>query len=249
VNGPEQARIYRSGRILRIGTPLLAVLTAAATTAGIQTLSPIDGVWAPVAAAAGGVAVASMLLMWRRVTRGRLEIFDGWFRYIRPERTLIARWEDVVRVFGPTTRRQRWGGRYEYVVVLGGGTTLRMGTEIGADAALGDEIERRTRSTVAVRTEAHISGGLEVPFGPITVSSDGVKVHTLGTRSIPFDRIRDHSLKGRNYRIRSMDHKRASTIPVSRIPSPGAMHDVIARHVEAARSARKPQRTNGPATP
>lgn len=242
MNELEQARIYRAGHILRIGAPLLAVLTAAVTTAGIQALSPIDGVWAPVVAAAGGTGVASMLLMWRRVTRGHLEIFNGWFRYVRPERTLIARWDDVIGVFGPTTRRQKWGGRYEYVVVFGGGTSLRMGTEIGADAALGEEIERRTRSTVAARAEAHISGGLGVPFGPITVSSDGLKVHTLGTRSIPFDRIRDHELKGNRYRIRSMDHRRASVIPVSRIPSPGALHDVITHRVEAALSARRPGR-------
>ena len=238
----EQARIYRAGHILRIGSPLLAVLTAAITTAGIQALSPLDGVWVPVVAAAGGIGVASMLLMWRRVTRGHLEMFNGWFRYVRPERTLIARWEDVVGVFGPSTRRQKWGGRYEYVVVLGGGTSLRMGTEIGADAALGDEIERRTRSTVAARAEAHITGGLTVPFGPITISSDGLEVRTFGTRSIPFDRIRDHDLKGSRYLIRSRDHRRASAVPVSRIPSPGALHDVITHHVETTRSARRPGR-------
>jgi len=131
-------------------------------------------------------------------------------------------------------------GRHEYVVVLGGDTSLRFGSEIGADASLGEEIERRTRSTVAARAEAHISSGMDVAFGPITVSADGLEVHTLGTRSIPYDRVRDHRLTGRHYLIRSLDHRRSSAIPVSRIPNPGALHDVITHQIEAAHAARMP---------
>jgi len=73
----EQGRVYRAGPILRLGAPLMAVLTAAVTTAGIHALAPVDWVWAPVVAAAGGVGVASMLLLWRRVTSGHLEMLEG----------------------------------------------------------------------------------------------------------------------------------------------------------------------------
>ena len=194
----------------------------------------------PVMAAAGGAGVTSMLLLWRRVTRGHLKTFEGWFRYVQPDRTLIARWDDILEVFSASTRRRRLLGRHEYVIVLGGDTSLRFGSEIGADASLGDEIERRTRSTIAARAEAHIPSGIEVGFGPITVSTDSLEVHTLGTRSIPYARARDHRLAGRRYLIRSLDHRRTSSIPMPRIPNPAALHDVITHQIEAACTTRKP---------
>jgi hypothetical protein len=207
--------------------PLLAVLVAAATTAGIQVVLPLRGPWVPVVAAAGGVAVASTLLLWQHVTRRQLEVFDGWFRYVVPGRTLIAHWDDVIEAFSPTSRRRHLLGRHEYIVVLGGGITLRLGSEIGADADLGDEIEARTRGVVAARTAAHIASGRRVAFGPIGVTKDGITVKGIRTRSIPFDRIRDQRLQGRHYLLRSLDNHHTSAIRVSRIPSPGALFDVV----------------------
>ena len=241
MNRPEPNRIYQSGRILRIGAPLLASLVAAATTAGIQAVMPMEGPWVPVVAAAGGVAIAALLLLWQHVTRRHLEVFDGWFRYVQPGRTLIAHWDDVIEVIGPVSRRRRFLSRHEYVVVIGGGTTLRFGSEIGADAALGDEIESRTRGVIAARTSAYLSTGRDVHFGPITVTADGVEVKTLGTRSIPFDRIRDHGLNGRHFRLRSMDNSRTLAVRIGRIPSPGAFHDVVEKQMESARDERRPE--------
>lgn len=232
---PEPLRVYHAGAVLRIGTPLLAVLTAAATTAGIQTALPVRGFWVPVVAGAGGVGIATLVLLWRRVTGARLEVFDGWFRFTDPDHVLIAHWADVVKVYSPTTRRRRHLGRHEYVVVLGGGARVRLGTEIGADADLGAEIDLRTRQTVADRTESHLATGREVDFGPITVSASGITVRSLGTRSIPFDRVRSHRLAGRHYLIRSLDRKGTTAVPVSRIPSAAALHQVVEQRMEMAR--------------
>ncbi len=240
MNQPEPTRIYHSGPILRIGAPLLATLVAAATTAGIQAVLPLRGPWVPVVAAAGGVAVTSLLLLWQHVTRRHLEIFDGWFRYIVPGRTLIAHWADVVEVFSPTSRRRRLLGRHEYFIVLGGGTTLRLGSEIGADAYLGNEIETRTRGVIAARTAAHISSGRRVEFGPIAITKDAISVKGIRTRTIPFDRVRDQRLNGRHYLLRSMDNHHTSAVRVSRIPSPGALHDVVEQQIEMARSGQHP---------
>lgn len=239
--GETQAgRIYQSGPVLRIGVPVLASLVAAVTTVGMQAVLPLSGLWAQTVAVSGGVAVASLLLLWHHVTRRQLELFDGWFRYVLPGRTLIAHWNDVVGVLSPTSRRGRFLGRHEYVLVLGGGTKVRLGTQIGADASLGTEIETRTRRVIASRTEAYIDSGRRVAFGPVTVSADGIEVKTMGTRSIPFDRIRDHRLKGRYYLIRSLDSRRASALPVSRVPSVGALSDVVENRREQAIRERLP---------
>lgn len=232
--------IYQSGPILRIGVPVLASLVAAVTTVGMQAVLPISGLWAQVLAVSGGVAMATLLLLWHHVTRRRLELFEGWFRYVLPGRTLIAHWDDVVGVLSPTSRRRRFLGRHEYVLVMGGGNKVRLGAQVGADAALGTEIETRTRGVIASRTEAHIDSGRRVAFGPITVGADGIEVKTMGTRSIPFDRIRDHRLKGRHYLIRSMDSRRTSALPVSRVPSVGALSDVVERRREQAIRGRLP---------
>lgn len=237
---PEPNAVYRSGRVLRLGTPLLASLVAAATTAGIQTVLPLEGPWVPVVAASGGVAVAALLSMWKSVTRRRLEVFDGWFRYVLPGRTLIAHWDDVIAVFGPAGRRRRLFGRHEYALVLGGGTTVRLGSQIGADVGLGDEIEARTREVITARTAAHLASGREVAFGPITVRADGIEVRAMGKRTIPFDRLRDQRLGRRHYLVRSLDSRRTTAVPVSRIPSPGALHDLIEREVTKARDRKSP---------
>jgi hypothetical protein len=217
---------------------LLAALVVAVTTASLQAVVPLDGAWSPVVAVAGGVAVAVLLLLWQHVTRRHLEVFEGWFRYVTPGRTLIAHWDDVVEVFSPTSRQRRFFGRHEYVVVLGGGTTINLGSQIGADAKLGREIETRTRSVIATRSAAHIASGRKVAFGPISVSEDGIEVKTLRTRTIPFDRIQDQRLKGRHYLIRSKDGRRTAAIRVSCIPSPGALHDVVNDRMEATRASR-----------
>lgn len=237
---PEPARVYHAGPVLRIGTPLLAVLTAAATTAGIQTVIPVRGFWVPIVASAGGIGLALLFLLWRQVTAARLEVFDGWFRFTSSRRTLIAHWEDVVEVYSPTTRPRRHLGRPEYVVVLSGGTKLRMGSEIGADAELGREIERRTRDVIAARTESHLKTGREVQFGPITVTADGISVRALGRTEIPFDRLRSHRLNGRHYLVKSRDRRRTTAVPVSRIPSPSALQQVIEHRVEQAAASRTP---------
>ena len=232
MNRSEPVRVYQSSPILRLGSPLLAVLVAAATTAGIQTVIPYQGPWAPVIGAVGGTALASALLLWTSVTRRRLEVFDGWFRYVLPHRTLIAHWDDVLEVYSPTTRRRRLLGRHEYVVVLGGGTTLRLGSQVGADAELGDEIEARTRSVVAARAAAHLDRGREARFGPITVAADGIEVRSLGRTMIPYERLRDQRLGGRHWFVRSKDRRRTIAVPISKIPSPGALCDLIDRQVE-----------------
>jgi hypothetical protein len=240
VTASEPNRVYHAGLVLRVGTPLLAVLTAAATTAGIQAALPIDAFWVPVVAAAGGVGIACILLLWRRATSMQLEVFDDWFRVTRPDTTLIARWGDIVEVYSPTSRRRRLLGRHEYHVVLGGGISLRLGSEVGADAFLGNEIERRTRTAITGRADSKITDGIPVDFGPITVSADGIQVRAVGTKEIPFDRIRSHKLTGRHYLIRSLDGRRTHAVRVSRIPSPGSLHDLIERRMESSRAARVP---------
>jgi len=219
---------------------VLAALVATVTTASLQAVVPLDGAWSPVVAVAGGVAVAALLLLWQDVTRRHLEVFDRWFRYVTPGRTLIAHWDDVVEVFSPTSRQRRFFGRHEYLVVLGGGTTLKLGSQIGADADLGDEIETKTRSVIATRSAAHIASGRKVAFGPISVSADGIKVKTFRTRTIPFDRIRDQRLNGRHYLLRSLDGRRTMAIRVSRIPSPGALHDIVHDGMEAKKAVSRP---------
>lgn len=240
VNRTQPTRIYHSGRILRAGTPLLASLVTAVSAVGIQSVIPMRGPWVPVVAAAGGVAIAALLLLWRNVTRCHLELFDGWFRYVVPSRTFIAHWEDVLEVRSSNAKRRRFLGRHEYTLILGGGSSLRFGSQIGADAALGDEIEARTRSVIAARAGARIAAGRPVEFGPITVTADGIEVKSIGTRSIPFDRVKDHKLRGRHYLIRSLDGHRTTAVPVSRIPSAGALHDLVQRGMEVAREARRP---------
>ena len=131
-------------------------------------------------------------------------------------------------------------GRYEYALVLGGGTTVRLGSQIGADAGLGEEIEARTRDVIAARAAAHISSGREVGFGPVTVRADGIEVRAMRRKTIPFERLGDQRLEGRRYLVRSLDDRRPTTVRVGRIPSPGALHDVIEHEVERAQRARRP---------
>ena len=145
-------QIYRSGRILRIGRTAAGGAGRSGHHRRIPGGHPPQTVhgrrWSQRRA---GSRVAALLLLWQNVTRRHLEVFDGWFRYVTPGRTLIAHWDDVVEVFSPTSRQRRFFGRHEYVVVLGGGTTLRLGSQIGADAHLGNEIETKTRNVIATR--------------------------------------------------------------------------------------------------
>jgi len=187
----------------------------------------VDAIWVPVVAAAGGVAIASLLVVWRRASIARLEIFQDWFRYQQRDRTLIAHWGDVVKVYGAGNRRRRLLGRHEYLVVLGGGARLRFGAEIGADADLGEAIESRTRRAIASRAEAQLSNGIDVGFGSIVVGGDGIRVRTRRTETIPFGRIRSQRISARRYVIHTWDRRRPYAVPLSRVPSPGALHDLV----------------------
>jgi hypothetical protein len=221
----------------------LAILTAAATTSGIQAVIPVDAIWVPVVAAAGGVAIASLLVVWRRTSIARLEVFECWFRYQQRDRTFIAHWGDVVKVYRAGSRRRRPLGRHEYLLVLGGGARLRIGAEIGADADLGEFIESRTRRAIASRAAAQLSNGIEVGFGPIVVGGDGVRVRTLRTETIPFGRISSQRITDRRYEFHTRDRRRPYAVPLCRVPSPGALHDLIDGCL--AGSGRPPSRTGG----
>jgi hypothetical protein len=210
---------------------------AAGTASAIRSIWPVGGIWPAAVAAAGGVAVATLLILWSRLRNRRLELFaDGSFRYAEPDRTVIARWDQIALVYGTTSKPRRFLGRHEYRV-LAGDVWLRLGTEVGADAELGVEIDLRTRPNVVARTDTLLSGGVPVDFGPITLTPDGLQVRSIGKHSIPYHRLRSHHLGRRHYLFRSFDEKRTLAVPVTRIPSPAALHEVLEERVARARRA------------
>jgi hypothetical protein len=188
--------------------------------------------WAALSAAAGFGAIVATIVV-QRATRRRLEVFETWFRYTSDDETVLARWDQVQAFYTPSVRFRRFLGRPEYRLVAGG-HTLDIGSRIGASAELGEMIVARTTEAAIDRARARIASGRPARFGPITLNQDGIEIRRGRTLRVPFVRIRDQRLNGKQYVLTSLDRRRAAVIPVSKIPNVMALNTLVEQSVRPA---------------
>jgi len=224
--------VYRARWYLRFGLPLLAL----AGLAGVVLLSAAGGraerggIWFLVAAAVCGLPTVILAGLTGATIGVHLEIHPGWFRYRSPRVRVEARWDQVEAFYTNTThlagRRRRLAGRYEYRVEVFG-RRIELGTAVGADAALGRMIDERTRPRIVKRAKAHLQAGRSVPFGPVTVHHGGLTFKGSARRRIGYVELERHDLEHGRYVFKAYGKRMWASIPISRIPNPLALSQVI----------------------
>lgn len=225
-------RVYRARPHLRYGLPVLALagLAAVVLLSAAGGRAEGRGLWLLLSAAICGLAAIILAGLTGATIGVRFEIYPGWFRYHSPRVRVEARWDQVDSFYTRTTQlaQQGWRliGRHEYRMEVFG-RRIELGSAVGANAALGRLIDERTRPRIVKRARAHLQAGRSVVFGPVTVHSDGLSFKGSGRRHIGYVELERHDLEHGRYVFKAYGKRMWASIPISRIPNPLALAQVI----------------------